>query len=254
MEGATTIVFDTTAARSNKFPMTVTMERFHSICEPGPALIGLPYETFNADTSPQRNAARLPGYITGGKPLVDRWKAGQKFKRLKTVKPPGTERYTITLRNTARDPIRNADRAMWHEFSKEIGARLIPDYSEQPIHLHERVALYAGAEMNIFISNGPGVLCSMTEYPCMMFNTMQAGWAFDGDGVPHGANYIWMLPNQTAIWEWATAQTVREHFFHGKEKGEFLRRPGLRWNGKEFAPTDKLGPVWNGSEFTVPVA
>lgn len=88
--------------------------------------------------------------------------------------------------------------------------------------------------MNLFVSNGPGVFCSFTEYPCMLFNTMQAGWAFVGDGVPHLSNYIWMLPNQKAIWEWATPESVREHFYYWREHGTFLERPGLLWDGEKF--------------------
>jgi hypothetical protein len=250
MDGATTIVFETFKARSAKWGLPVTMQRFESICVPGPALIGLPYEIFH-DRSVPHNAMRPEGYITGGKPLVDRWKAGRKFKRLTTVKPAGSERYTVTLRNTERDPIRNADKAIWQDFAKEIGALVIPDYSEKPIHLHDRIALYAGAEMNFFVSNGPGVFCSFTPYPCMLFNTQQAGWAFDGDGVPHGANYIWMQENQKAIWEYATADTVREHFYHWRDTGQFLRRPGLRWNEAEqrFVTATTLEPVWNGNDW-----
>jgi len=254
MDGATMVVFDTREPRTSKFGYAQTMNRFRSICEPGCALIGLPYETFTERSKEPTNAKRLENYITGGKPIVDRWKAGRKFKRLKTVKPPASERYTVTLRNSPRDPIRNSDRKVWEEFAKEIGARLIPDYLEEPIHLHDRVALYAGAEMNYFASNGPGVLCSMTEYPCMMFNSMQQGWSFTGDGVPHTSNYIWMLENQKAIWEWATPESLREYHYHWKQTGTFINRPGLLWDeGKqEFYVADYLGPIWNGSEYVTP--
>ena len=69
-----------------------------------------------------------------------------------------------------KSPYRNSNQAAWRQFACEIGALVIEDYDDRPIHLHERVALYAGAEMNLGVSCGPMFLCSVTEYPCMIFN------------------------------------------------------------------------------------
>lgn len=249
--GATEVVFDMRDFRGEgKYGNSGVFQRFHSICEPGPALAGLPYETFTVDSHLPNEAQLLPNYKTGGKPLADRIKKGKKFKRLQTVREPGKERFTVTLRNCHRDPARNSDREMWLDFAKEIGARVIPDYSDEPIHLHDRVALYAGAEMNYFVSNGPGVFCSFTEYPCTLFDTNRAWGAFQGDEVPQGADYIWMLPNQRAVWEFATPETLRDYHRHWLEHGTILRRPGLIWDHamSQFVPQERW-PVWNGTAF-----
>lgn len=211
--GATEIVFDTRDPRTAKWSRQTVMRRFASICLPGPALIGLSHSI-----GTEGHDIATPG----GGPLVAFWKSGRRFKRLRSVKPAGTDRYTVTLRKTERSPLRDSDEPVWREFAEEIGARVIPDYDVEPIHLHDRMALYAGAEMNFFVSNGPGVLCSFTEYPCMLFNTRHARESLIGDGMREGEQYPWMLPNQRAIWEQATPEALRRHFGHWRDTGTFL--------------------------------
>jgi len=215
--GATMIVFDIRGMRGDKWPTEVARKRFWSICEPGPALIGLPHEVFDASNIGPTNARDIA--TPGGAPLVAFWNSGRRFKRLRTVREPGKAKYTVTLRKTGRSPLRDSDEPMWRAFAKEIGARVIPDYDVEPIHLHDRVALYAGAEMNFFVSNGPGVLCSFTEYPCMLFNTVHAAGSLKADGVGYGEQYPWMLPNQRAVWEIATEESLHRHFYHWLDTG-----------------------------------
>lgn len=217
--GASTVVFDIRNIRADKWPREVALRRFWSICEPGPALIGLRRELFGPETAEPTRARHVAE--PGGKPLVDFWKAGRRFKRLRSVLAPRKARYTITLRRTQRSPLRDSDESVWLPFAEETGAVVIPDYDVQPIHLHERMALYAGAEMNFFVSNGPGVLCSFSEYPCMLFNTQDALGSLQGDGIGAGEQYPWMLENQRAIWEKATAESVRRHFYHWRTTGRF---------------------------------
>lgn len=218
-KGATKVVFDTRGMRENKWPLAVARRRFESICLPGPALIGLPHEVIEDWDGRPHNAKDIAQ--PGGAPLVAFWKAGGRFKRLRSVRPAAKERYTVTLRKTQRSPARDSDEAVWRDFAQEIGALVIPDYDEKPIHLHERVALYAGAEMNFFVSNGPGVLCSFTEYPCILFNTVHARGSLLGDGIADGAQYPWMVKGQRTIWEEATPESLRRHFYQWRERGEF---------------------------------
>lgn len=212
------MVFDIRGMRGDKWPVNIARQRFWSICAPGPALIGLPHEVFEHGMAPT-NA--LDVAKPGGAPLVRFWKSGRRFKRLASVKPAGRARYTVTLRKTQRSPLRDSDEATWRSFADEIGATVIPDYDEKPVHLHDRMALYAGAEMNFFVSNGPGVLCSFTEYPCMLFNTVHARGSLLADGMQDGEQYPWMLANQRAIWEEASSESLRRHFYHWRETGRF---------------------------------
>jgi hypothetical protein len=218
--GATKVVFDIRGIRGDKWPTEVSRQRFYSILQPGPALAGLGQETFDHSTQSPTNARDI--CKPGGGELVRFIRSGRPWRRLKSVKPAGTERYTVTLRKTQRSPARDSDEEVWREFAAEIGARVIPDYDVEPMHLHERMALYAGAQMNFFVSNGPGILCSLTEYPCMLFNTHHARESLLGDGMAEGEQYPWMGANQRAIWELATPEALRLHFSHWKETGGFL--------------------------------
>ena len=219
--GATKVVFDIRGIRGDKWPTDISRARFWSICAPGPALIGLPMEVFDGRTIAATNARDIAK--PGGGELVSHVRGGGRFKRLESVlpDPPVRPTYTVTLRKTQRSPTRDSDEAVWRDFAAEIGAEVLPDYDEKPIHLHHRMALYAGARMNFFVSNGPGMLCSFSPYPCMMFNGIHAAGSMKQDGIYHGAQLPWMLPNQRMIWELATPESLRRHFYHWKETGEF---------------------------------
>lgn len=201
--GATEIVFDIRNPTESKWPADVVMRRFETLLWEGPPLIELKRSIGtdgNANLAPyhQRDLIRLA-------------RAGVKFPRIKSVLPAGAERYTVTLRNTQRVPVRNSDAAAWREFAAEIGARVIPDYEDEPLALHEMVALYAGAEMNFFVTNGPGLLCMLSPYPVMQFDLDVS--PMSGYGVPYGEGYPWLLPNQLQIYESGDLPTIRKHFY-----------------------------------------
>jgi len=222
--GATKVVFDIRGIRGDKWPTQIARQRFWSICAPGPALAGLPHEVFDGSTIGATNARDIA--TPGGEQITAFVKGGGKIERLRSVKQPAAARYTVTLRKTQRSPTRDSDEGVWRQFAEEIGAVVIEDYDTAPIHLHDRMALYAGAEMNFFVSNGPGVLCSFTEYPCMLFNTHHAAGSLRTDGVGGwGSQYPWLLSNQRCIWELATIESLRRHFAHWRTTGEFLDPP-----------------------------
>lgn len=200
--GATEIVFDTRNPTTKKWPTDVVMRRFETLLWEGPALLGLK-RSMGMDGNPnlapyhQRDMIRLA-------------RAGVKFPRIRSVLPAGTERYTVTLRKTKRAPERNSNEPAWRAFAYEIGARIIPDYEDEPIELHKMVALYAGAEMNFFVTNGPGMLCTFTEYPLMQFDLDISPI---GMGIPYGQGFPWLVPNQMQIHEPDNLEVIRKHFY-----------------------------------------
>lgn len=222
--GATCILFDARWTRYLKWSVAHTLERIRSICYDGAALAGLPYEIVIDES--QLAGARDPARPGGGH-LVAFWNQHGRIERLRSPRAPRPCEYTVTLRKTQRSPTRDSREEDWRAFADQIGALVIPDYDEAPIHLHERMALYAGARMNFFVSNGPGVLCSLTEYPCMMFNTHHARGSLASDGVGGwGAQYPWMLADrQRAIWVEDTYENIWEHFDHWLNTGGFLDNP-----------------------------
>ncbi len=199
--GATEIVFDIRNPSTGKWPLQTVMRRFESILLPGPELLGL-------RSSIGTEGAQLAPYHQSQ--LVKLSKAGVKFPRLRSVLPAGNERYTVTLRRTQRADTRNSNVDVWRTFAGEIGARVIPDYDDEPIHLHERMALYAGAEMNFFVTNGPAVLCFLSEYPAMQFD-VQKGPPKNA-GLAHGERYPFLLPQHHQIYEPDDLDVIRRHF------------------------------------------
>lgn len=208
--GATEIVFDMTDVSAKRWGPEAVKRRIESILLPGPALAGLAYSvgTKGEELAPY-------GHI----PAIKAVKAGLKLPRLKTVLPPGKERYTVTMRTEPRMANRNSNESAWRTFAQEIGARVIEDYDVEPIHLHERMALYAGAEMNFFVTNGPIILCLLSEYPAMGFDVQKSR----PDGLEFGESYPWCIPNKhKQIYEPDDLDVIWKHFRHWSDTGTFL--------------------------------
>lgn len=205
--GATEIVFDTRNPSTGKWSHATVMRRFESILWPGPALLGL-------KASIGVEGRQLAPYHQSD--LVRLCRKGVKFPRLKTVKPPGKERYTVTLRKTERGTSRNSNEADWRVFADEIGARVIPDYDDVPIHLHDRFALYAGAEMNFFVTNGPSMLCFLSEYPAVGFD-IQKSPPKHAD-VPYGERYPFLLDCHHQVYEPDDLPVLRKWFAQWRQR------------------------------------
>lgn len=211
LQKATGVSFSAKETKTDKFTRSEAMRRYESILKPGCALAGMDYDEEGT------------GFVAKGgqQELVDYCKAGGKFKKLKSVLEPGKERYTVTLRATRRWLHRNSRESVWREFASEIGARVIHDYEIEPIHLHERMSLYAGAEMNFFVTNGPVILCFLSDYPAMSFDVQQSPMI--QLGIPMGGQYPFLLPDRhRQIYEPDEPEVIRKHFYHWKETGTFL--------------------------------
>lgn len=209
--GAKAVTFSTKNPKSSKFTGDEIARRYESILKPGPALLRM--ESYE----------NAPGhfYTKGGQQqLVDHVRRGGTFPRLRSVLPPGKEKYTVTLRNTRRWPGRNSQEADWRTFAAEIGAKVIEDYDVEPIHLHERMALYAGAEMNFFVTNGPVMLCFLSEYPAMGFDVGNSPMI--PLGIPMGDSYPYLLRDRHfQIYEKDTLPNIMK-FFEAWLKGRWL--------------------------------
>lgn len=206
--GATSITFDTAPRPIKPWPPEVFRERFNSIVAPGPALAGLPSCEGIHGMRLNPGCSRLGHLVYAATTM--------KLPRLKSVLPPANTRYTVTLRQQSRkSAFRNSNEPAWRKFADEINALVIEDYDVKPIGLHERMALYAGAEMNFGVSNGPMVMCELSPYPCMSF-----AWGRGSDqlevmrkyGMPHGSNAPWCGHNQFRFWEPDDIDTIRRAF------------------------------------------
>lgn len=126
---------------------------------------------------------------------------GVPFRRLQTVKPKGTFRYTVTLRETGHNPHRNSNKQVWLDFAARIGAFVIEDYRVKPMHIHDRMALYAGAEMNFGVTNGPMGMLYLTDYPYTVFDCLTNVKGFAAHDIQIGGQVPWAKPNQRLVWD-----------------------------------------------------
>lgn len=201
--GATKIVIDCDGMKLKWFSRKVTEARINNILLPGAALAGLYCKI--GKYSPDMIVARAPELLS--------WvRSGKSFKRLRSVKPPilYQQYYTVTIRRHSLAPARNSNEEAWRAFAEDIGAKVIEDYDTRPIHLHDRMALYAGAKMNYGVCNGPTSVIGLTEYPMTMFVPKgSAQMSVVKAGVPWGEKYPWMLSNQHMIWRQDTLSEIR---------------------------------------------
>jgi hypothetical protein len=184
--GATEIVF----GNSNN---PIKRKRFETIVAPGPAFLGLP--------SREGNDGERVGLKTKFPRVIEFAKQVKSFRRLRTVLPPRDVEYTVTLRQEEINAFRNSNREAWLRFASEIGATVIEDYSVKPIHLYERMALYAGARMNFGMSCGPMWMCSQSEYPCMIFGLVKHESFVRRCPIGWGENMPWCKEDQFVYWE-----------------------------------------------------
>ena len=198
-EGATHIVFDRNKPRRD-YPEPELKARISSILEPACALAGCSF-------SYGEELGISPGYHIST--VIKAFERHGRIAKLKSVLPPKSVEYTVTLRNCDKDAYRNSD-DVWRDFAEEIGAFVIEDYYDKPISLHERMSYYAGAKMNYFVANGPATMCWFSDYP---HTTFMKG-VLEDYHMAHGfwRNQLpWAKPNQRCVWRADTIEQLRKH-------------------------------------------
>jgi len=211
--GATQITFSTSSKllMRKKWPRKETFDRLDNFMLPGPALAGLP--------------ARLGDdgdRVIGSHLMADLWRdvqaSGVEMPRLRSVLEPvvSRSRYTVTIRDTFWEPQKNSA-PVWRKFANRIGARVIDDTSRVKIGLHQRVAIYAGAEMNFGVPNGPFSMLWWTPYSMTMFcDPVLNGPDWKRQDTEIGGQVPWMLPGQRMVWATATMDRLMEEFERNK--------------------------------------
>lgn len=198
--GATSIVIDNSKF-NKKYPVCETVERLESIVEPACALAGLPFKYG------VRNGTEIDCGYHMSLPIMLYKKYGR-IEKLSSVLPKGTADYTITLRNYYRDEERNSNEEAWLKFADEIGAVVIRDWCDEKIHLHDRMALYAGAKMNFFTNNGPAALCVFSDYPYTLF-VKKFVKAYHDIHWPENTQVPWANENQRTFWQTDSYENIR---------------------------------------------
>lgn len=187
--GATEIVFGARGFGKRDISQEQCRTRYESIIKPGPEFLGL--KSSEDDGGEECGTHKFSGIIA-----TKKWG----FPRLKTILPPRSERYTVTLRNAPKHQTHNSDQKVWCAFAKEIGAYVIEDWRDRQISLHKRMALYAGAKMNFGVVNGPMGMLMFSPYPLMMCGCETAERNWIKHGILRNTQPPWLLPGQSLMW------------------------------------------------------
>jgi hypothetical protein len=153
---------------------------------------------------------------------------GEVVPRLKSSPAPRFVGWvTITLRESASDPERNSNIADWLRFADWLrmrgesvvivrdtarAAEPLPSFGTCPqasTDLHTRMALYAAAKCNLFVSNGPYTLALFMDAPWLTFfepdpegaGTMNTPSFWAEHFVPVGEQFPWCRPDQRLTWK-----------------------------------------------------
>jgi hypothetical protein len=160
---------------------------------------------------------------------VPRFKAEPHMEKIRDLRHCGGRYITITLREAEQYPHRNSNMEAWLRFAsylKNRGERvifvrdtarahdLINGFESSiyaPTDLHYRAALYQGAAMNLFVSNGPATLAYFSDWRWMMFLKIEPdGHAYAPNtpkfwreefGMEVGEQFPWARADQRIIWK-----------------------------------------------------
>ena len=151
-----------------KYSETVAWRRFANIVIPVTHLARMSYsmgQRIEGNTYP-----RTTGYT------IQTYKRFGRLDKLRSVLPSPAGQYTtITLRESFRNKYRNSNVPAWMRFREYLEKRgkkviVFPECEDDPIDVLQRMAVYAGAEMNLGTSSGPMALCMLSDAPYIINN------------------------------------------------------------------------------------
>ena len=151
------------------------------------------------------------------------------FGRIETIplSAPRSDYITITLRESFRHSYRDSNKAAWLRVQKELESRgkrvfVIHDCERAPMLIEDRMALYAGAEMNLGVANGPMALCHYSAAPYITFNMApvrpQGETSYDcvklmaSSGFMLGDQLLWRNERQLLVWEPDSFENIMEAY------------------------------------------
>lgn len=142
---------------------------------------------------------------------------------------------TITMRNSHIRPARNSNRAEWMKVAEWLETKgytpvFIPDTEgvadygpftvcdRAAIDVQYRLAMYTVAAQNLFVNNGPMMLCFCSHRPMLMFKPLTdehretSAEFLEKQGLPVGSQPPWFNNNQRIVWAEDTAEEITKAF------------------------------------------
>lgn len=220
------VIFAEGKKDKRKFSDEETKRRIESILIPGCELLGIPFE-FRKDRNFDYsfkfpfnwpNANGKDTYMVSK--LLQLYGGARKFSGFKFPSVEKKEnRITITLRDYGRNKYRNSNISAWKEFAEYAKQKyevvVLEDFGKTPISLVDRVNLYSSSKMNLFVNNGPAVLCCLSDLPYMVFKMESRGSAsiehLNDLGMDRGFQYPWHNRQQKIIWENDDFEVIKHH-------------------------------------------
>ena len=202
--------------KKKNYSIAQAEERYRSIVAPMPALFGM-----TSSVGP-REGVEYPHMI------YDVVNAFNEFGRIGRIRFPVIDRgyVTVTLRNS-RTPERNTKDAEWRKFAARCDRKviIIPDYEDRPLALQDRMALYAGAHMNLMVSNGPTVLCALSGAPYISMRTIGCEKSVSTSpkfmaamGIAPGFQFPWSNANQRLSYLDDTLENIEAEYYAATEE------------------------------------
>ncbi len=139
----------------------------------------------------------------------------------------GSGYITITLRQSFRNRYRNCNIQAWEQFatvlmSKKKKVYFIADKEAQSIPIEDRMAMYAGADMNLGVETGPMVLCHLSDAPYITMNMCpprpdnEPGYdmrkLLASSGFEIGGQLAFAKENQRLVWKPDTYENIMEAY------------------------------------------
>ena len=189
-------------------------QRFDSIMAPACEMVGIPYSV-----GPKEG--REFSHFIGE--LISTYKKLGKIS--KYGKPNPGNYVTVTLRNSRKE-YRNSS-PDWLKFAGEIDALVIPDYEDTKIGLEDRLRIYENARLNMFVNNGPAMLCIASDMPYAILKYANKGGATNDEwlasqGLPRDSQYPFASAHQRIFWGSDTYQEIWSAY---EEMNERLGKP-----------------------------
>jgi len=208
---------------NKKFPPQMTWNRWRNLLIPLAQLSGIRWAM-----SPDVEGEFMPrvtayGHLyqlhemTGGQMYM--WEAPYKWDEGNYV--------TITLRKSHAgwQPARDSNLPEWNKVREGLKQRgkkviVIDDAEENCIPVPDRMALYAGADMNLSVNTGPAMLCHFSKAPYLTFKMIpetdpertHIRENLEISGFPIGGQFPWAHEKQRLVWETDTADTILRHY------------------------------------------
>ena len=195
-----------------KYDQSVARKRFENILIPACEVLGLEYSI----------GEKVKGFTCGY-----HYGHVNKLSQVKGIKKiPMNDSYkghvTVTIRESIRFKSRDSDRKEWDKLighlEKTEKVIVLEDCEDKPLPLVERMKLYSGAKMNLSVSNGPAVLCHLSDAPYLTFKMIPEGEGSEllikhmKNGNFYNRQFHFKTDKQELVWKPDTFETMIEAY------------------------------------------